>query len=328
MPLISVIIPAYNAEKTIKETIKSVLNQTISDFEILVINDGSQDGTVEIVESITDSRIKLFSYPNAGPQKTRNRGIHHASGDYIALLDADDRWTPDKLASQLKALQDNPQAAVAYSWTDYIDESDQFLRPGPHIHASGDIFPQLLLADCIGSGSNPLIRQQALAEVGNFDESLPAAQDWEMWLRLAARYPFVVVPEVQVFYRISGNSWSSNVYRMEAASWQVIEKVFANAPESIQQLKKDTIANRYKSLTFRTLEGTANRTRALTGIHFLTQAVKNDPSLLRRRVTWKILVKIGIILLLPSQLTHTLLTKVKALSNIEALLFHIRTNPS
>src|SRR3712207_5841233 len=97
MSLISVIVPAYKGEKTIQKTIESVLNQTFTDFELIVINDGSQDATLDVVSSIQDSRLKLFSYPNAGISTTRNRGIYHAVGEYISFIDADDLWTPDKL---------------------------------------------------------------------------------------------------------------------------------------------------------------------------------------------------------------------------------------
>src|SRR4028119_546862 len=117
MPIISVIIPAYNAERTIKETIQSVLNQSFQDLELLIINDGSQDSTLDVVESIQDPRIRVFCYLNAGSSASRNRGIGLAKGEYISFIDADDLWTVDKLESQFKALQENPKAAVAYSWT-------------------------------------------------------------------------------------------------------------------------------------------------------------------------------------------------------------------
>jgi glycosyltransferase involved in cell wall biosynthesis len=90
MPLISVVIPVYNGEKTILETIESVLNQSFTDFEIIVINDGSQDATLEIVSSIKDPRLKVFSYPNAGQAIARNRGVSHAVGEFVSFLDADD----------------------------------------------------------------------------------------------------------------------------------------------------------------------------------------------------------------------------------------------
>ena len=327
MPNISVIIPAYNAEDTIKETINSVLNQTFTDFELIVINDGSQDLTLELVSSISDPRIRAFSYPNAGPQKSRNRGIAQATGEYVSFLDADDLWTADKLEAQLKALQAHPQAAVAYSWTDYIEASGQYLRPGPQFNFNGDVYARLLLSDFIGSGSNPLIRTQALQEVGNFDESLPAAQDWEMWLRLAAKYHFVAVPSVQVLYRVSANSWSANVERMEMASLRVIEQAFARAPASIQHLKQTCLANRYKGLTWKSLAGFPQRRKGLVAAKFFWYALINDPSLLRKRIIWKVLLKIPIFVLLPPQLAQVLFTKMKRLANLEALLVQIQTEP-
>jgi GT2 family glycosyltransferase len=105
-------------------------------------------------------------------QQVVTEGISHACGRYISFIDADDLWTPDKLEAQLKALQDNPQAAVAYSWTKCIDELGQFSRRGSHISATGNVYGKLLLIDFIENGSNPLIRAHALIEVGGFDESL------------------------------------------------------------------------------------------------------------------------------------------------------------
>jgi glycosyltransferase involved in cell wall biosynthesis len=314
MPNISVIIPVYNAEETIKETIESVLSQTFSQFEIIVINDGSQDKTLEIVYRILDPRLKVLSYPNAGVSVSRNRGISQAAGDYVSFLDADDLWTPDKLETQLKALQANPQAAVAYSWTDWIDESGQFLRSGGHITVNGDVYAKLLLRDFVESGSNPLIRRQALTEVGGFDKSLNLAADWDMWLRLAARYEFVAVPSSQILYRVSPNSMSSNVWKMEAESLQIIERAFAVAPESLQHLKREVLGSRYKYLTFKSLEGTPERKKGLAAVRFLWQMVRYDRSmLLRSQILAIVLVKIAIATLLPSQLSQALLKAAKNL---------------
>ena len=113
VPIISVTIPTYNAESTILETVESFQNQTFSDWELIVINDGSKDKTLELLQSIEDERIKIFSYENAGLAAARNRGIYHATGEFIAFLDADDMWTPDKLELQLAALQQHPEAGVA-----------------------------------------------------------------------------------------------------------------------------------------------------------------------------------------------------------------------
>jgi glycosyltransferase involved in cell wall biosynthesis len=328
MPLISVIIPVYNGEKTIRETIASILNQTFQDLELIVINDGSQDATLEIVEQISDTRLKVFSYSNAGQATSRNRGISHACGEYISFIDADDLWTPDKLEAQLKALQANPQAAVAYSWTDYIDESSQPLQRGSYMSVNGNVYANLLLIDFIGSGSNPLIRQQALTEVGGFNELMTPSEDRDLWLRLAARYHFIAVPSPQVLYRQSINSASTNVLRMEQSSLRVIEQAFTQAPESLQHLKQFSLANNYKGLIFRALERVPGRQGGLTAARYLWHSFKTDPSLLRARVIWKVLFKIAIMVLLPPQQAHAVLTKVKQLSNINALHGYMRVEPS
>jgi len=312
MPLISVIIPAYNAEKTIQETIESVLKQTRSDFEVLVINDGSTDRTLEIVSRIKDERLRIFSYPNAGVAPTRNRGLVQATGEYISFLDADDLWTPDKLEAQLKALQDNPQAAVAYSWTDWIDESGQFLRPGGHITETGQVYEKLLVRDFIESGSNPLIRAEAFQDVGKFDESLAFGEDWDMWLRLAAGYEFVAVPSAQILYRISPNSASFNVWKMEAGSWRVLEKAWAQTPPSTPHLKRKILANRYQYLTLKALEGNLERRQGLVAVRFFGQAILNDPAWLRRgKLMVIVLFKIGLATLLSPQQAQGIRTTLR-----------------
>ena len=326
MPLVSVIIPVFNGEKTIQETIESVLNQTITDFELLVINDGSQDGTVEIVECISDSRIQVFSYPNAGQSTSRNRGIELAKGDYISFIDADDLWTSDKLEAQLKALQANPKAGVAYSWTDWIDESSQLLGKGSHNTEQGEVFTKLLLNDFVANGSNALIRRDALTEVGGFDPSVTPAEDWDLWLRLAARYEFVAVRSPQILYRISPNSASFNVWKMESSSLQVIDKAFAVAPQSLQYLKSQCLGNRYKYLTFKAIEGYPERNKGIAAIRFLGNAIKNDPSLLRAKVIWKVLFRIAAITLLTPKLAQAVINKFKPLSNTTTLLGYMKLN--
>ncbi len=294
MPLISVIIPVYNGENTISETIESVLNQTISDFELIVINDGSKDSTLDIIASIQEPRLKVFSYTNAGVAASRNRGFSHASGDFIAFLDADDLWTPDKLEAQLRALQENPTAAVAYSWTDHIDESSQFLSSGPHATLSGDIYANLLTGNFLSNGSNVLIRAQALAEVGGFDQSLTHAEDWDMWIRLAARYHFVAVPLPQILYRVYANSASFNTAKIEAASLQVIKRAYTQAPKSLQHLKRHSLANLYRYLIWRIVEASPGQKGSLAAAKYLWHFVRNDPARFRQvRYKLSLLFKIA-----------------------------------
>lgn len=275
---ISVIIPVFNGELTIQETIYSILNQTFKNIEVIISDDGSTDSTLEIVNNISDSRIKILSYPNAGVSASRNRGIYQAKGEYISFMDADDLWTPDKLELQWQALQFNPQAAVAYSWTDYIGESSQFLKSGRRIKANGDVFSKLLITNFLENGSNPLIRKEALEKVGGFDESLSASEDIDLWLKLSADYEFVCIEKPQILYRSSTNSLSSNLKNMEATSLKVIERAFSYPKAyKLQHLKKQTISDFYKYLTFKAIEATPQKGRTTTTIYFLWNYIKNNP---------------------------------------------------
>jgi glycosyltransferase involved in cell wall biosynthesis len=291
---ISVIIPVYNGEKTIKFTIESVLNQSYANLEIIVVDDGSIDSTLKLVESIHDSRIKLFSYQNSGACVARNRGLSKALGKYIAFLDADDLWTFDKLEYQWKVLQENPHTSVAYSWTDYINADGEVIRAGRHITANGDIYSKLAVCNFLENGSNPLISYDALKATGGFDESLTASQDWDMWLRLAAEYEFVCVERVQILYRVSINSISSNLQRQEAASLKVIESAFNHQKmQGLSHIKQSSLAHLYKYLTFKSLDLPLRLQRKRVSTRFLWNCIKYDFSILQqKRVILVALIKI------------------------------------
>ncbi|AFY54116.1 putative glycosyltransferase [Rivularia sp. PCC 7116] len=281
---ISVIIPVFNGEVTIGETINSILNQTFRDIEIIIINDGSTDDTLATIKEISDSRIKIFSYPNAGLSASRNRGISQAKGEYISFIDADDLWTTDKLELQWKALQENPQAAIAYSWTDYIDESSQFLKSGRRIKANGDVFSKLLVINFLENGSNPLIHRKALEKVGGFDESLAAAEDIDMWLRLAANYEFVCVEKPQILYRTSTSSMSANLRRQENACLTVTERAFSYPKaDNLQHLKKQSLSHLYQYLTFKAIDAPPKQRQTLTAAYFLWNCIKNNPVIIRNK---------------------------------------------
>jgi len=311
VPKISVIIPAYNSEKTIKTTIESVLKQTFVDFELIIINDGSQDSTLDIISQIQDSRIKVFSFDNAGGNVSRNRGLNYAVGEFVSFLDADDIWTDDKLEIQLKALQETSQAAVAYSLTNYIDENGDFVVSGTHITVNGDVYENLLITNFLENGSNPLIRREALIDNGGFDKSLSAAQDWDMWLRLACKFDFVCIPSVQILYRISANSVSSNLVRQEKACLQVLERAYQVRPSALKDSWNISLANLYKYLTCKALQKPFNRQKGLVAAKFLWNYVLNDSSRLQRTAfNLKLLLKIVIILFLPTSL-HSIINQRK-----------------
>jgi GT2 family glycosyltransferase len=249
MPLVSVIIPAYNAERTLLETVNSVQNQTLANIEIIIINDGSTDRTGKTIENLNDSRIKAFSYENGGVSVARNRGITHTTGEFIAFIDADDLWTPDKLERQLAALESHPQAAVAYSWTQTIDERGYWLHQYHSVFVEGDVYPKILVNNFLSNGSNVLVRREAILSVGGFDSTLKSCEDWDFYIRLAAKYHFVVVPDWQIFYRQSPTSMSSNVEVMETAALAVISKAYKSAPAEYQHLKSRSLSWIYEYCT-------------------------------------------------------------------------------
>lgn len=311
-PLISVIIPAYNCEKTIQETINSVLQQTFTDFELIVINDGSQDATLDVIGKIQDPRLKVFSFENAGGNVSRNRGLNQAVGNYISFLDADDIWTPDKLKSQLEALQKTPDAHVAYSWTDYIDEEGKFIVSGRRVSVNGDVYEKLLINNFLENGSNPLICREALIDLGGFDESLKAAQDWDMWLRLAAKYSFVGVPKVQILYRVSSQSLSTNLTRQEKSCLQVLENLSQIKPPKNKNTLSLSKANIYKYLTCKALQEPFTKPKGIQALNFLSKYLIYEKHRFKQRNFFaKLLLKILAIIILPTSISTNLLSIVK-----------------
>ncbi len=304
MATISVIVPAYNAERTILETITSVQQQTFGGFELIVINDGSTDRTLELLNTVEDPRLKIFSYSNGGLPVARNRGISHATGEFIALLDADDLWTPDKLELQLGALQQHPEAGVAYSWTYFMDEQGESLSPGDPIFFECNVYAELLVNNFLASGSNPLIRRQAIESVGEFDTTLKSCEDWDYWLRLAARWPFVVVPKHQILYRQSSKAMSSKVEVMEKANIIMIEKAYRAAPLELQALKNQSLAWIYRYCAEKLLQYSSNNIIDVNRAgQKLWRAIRLNPKILLEKYTQNLikwLIKRWILIRLPS----------------------------
>jgi glycosyltransferase involved in cell wall biosynthesis len=246
VPTISIIVPVYNGETTILETIASVQQQTFSDFEIIVINDGSTDQTLELLQTIQDERLKIFSYENGGLPIARNRGLSQATGEFIGFLDADDLWTPDKLELQLAALRQHPDAGVAYSWTYFKYEENEYSYVDKSSFFEGNVYADLLVKNFLHNGSNPLISKQAIESVGFFDPALKSCEDWDFYLRLASKWNFVLVPKPQIIYRQSSSSMTSKIEIMEKYLLIVIERAFRVAPIELQSLKKQSLSWVYK----------------------------------------------------------------------------------
>jgi glycosyltransferase involved in cell wall biosynthesis len=228
--LVSVIVPAYNAEKFIGKTLRSVMSQSYRNLEIIVVDDGSRDGTVDMVEHLAqgDNRIRLIKQKNAGCGSARNRAIASAQGSFIAPIDADDLWHRDKLALQVQALRTAPPTVtVAYCWWIPIDECDivKSNRVPLYCQLEGNVFSELAVQNFIGNGSVPLIRRSALCEIGGYDPDrvLQACADWKLYLQLAERGEFALVKQALVGYRQFSGSMSTAVGPMER-SWNATIK--------------------------------------------------------------------------------------------------------
>jgi glycosyltransferase involved in cell wall biosynthesis len=305
MTAISVVVPAYNAEKTILETIQSIQKQTFSNFELIVINDGSTDKTVELLNTIVDPRLKIFSYENGGLPVARNRGIAHANGEFITFIDADDLWTPDKLELQIAALQQHQEAGVVYSWTAFINDKGQLIYAQEPSFFDGDVYPQLLVNNFISSGSNILVRRQFIESAGEFDPLLKSAEDWDYNIRLAALCPFAVVPKYQILYRKSQNSMTAKINVMEKAIFTVIERAFQAAPTELKVLKNQSMANYFRFIAKLYLEYDTNINGTKQAINKLKKSIQLYPKILLKKETQRLILKVILIQLFPYQIaTH------------------------
>ena len=233
-PLVSVIIPAYNAEAFLERTLRSALSQTYEALEIIVINDGSTDRTLELARAIAenDHRVFVISTENGGVARSRNRGIEAARGRYLAFLDADDLWHPTKLALQVAALQrydhDATWAAV-YTLHRKIDEDDVVTDSRSDIECRGYMLARHIVIKFIRNGSTLLVRKDVAVSVGGFDpdyadNGIGGCEDFDFELKIAARYRLEVVRAYLVGYRVSPGNMSSNRDRMARAMMETVRR--------------------------------------------------------------------------------------------------------
>jgi glycosyltransferase involved in cell wall biosynthesis len=220
-PTISVILPTYNSARTIGESIDSVLKQTYPDFELIVVDDGSTDNTKKIVYGYTDRRIIYIYQSNQERSAARNKGIAHARGKYIAFIDSDDIWIDDKLAKQFPVLEADKELGLVYSdLYHFDDETGENLFVFSNIIKlyRGKIKLHLLLKNCFIQSPTPLVRREVINVVGPFDPSLVFGEDWDLWLRIAAKYPIDYIDEPLARVRVHKNVGSltkpsSTVYK-------------------------------------------------------------------------------------------------------------------
>ena len=288
MPKVSVIIPAYNAMTYLPQTVESVLKQTFTDFEIIIVNDGSSDEIEQWVDTITDNRVKLVSQKNQGTAAARNTGIADAKGEYIAFLDSDDLWEASNLEKQVHCLDKNPDVGLVYVWVKSIDAKGNYLGQIYGNDPEGYVWEKLLQENIIRSGSAAMVRRVCFEKSGVFDQNIKLAEDWEMWIRIARNYSFAVIKEPLVSYRFHANNKSQNRIKGIDKFRLIIEKSFQSVPFELLYLRNKS----YSRINFifaweniRNQEPDCDRAE-----YFRNQALKHSPQLLFSKQNFRLTI--------------------------------------
>lgn len=248
--LVSVIIPTYNSEKLLLLAVQSVLNQTYGDFEIIIIDDGSTDNTKQALGQFKDERIKYIYQENAGPAVARNKGINLAKGEYVAFLDADDKWVPEKLEIQINVFKENKDIGLVYSAIDMEVESFQEREIERHKNCkTKEDLVKHLLFNAIGIVPSIIVKKDILNQAGLFDANLRLGEDWDLWIRIACLTNFYYVDKVLViaFRPTSSLTSSYNMVAFEKYYLEVLNKFFAN-PDNLKKfgnLKSSAYSQRH-----------------------------------------------------------------------------------
>lgn len=286
MPKVSVVIPAYNAMTYLPDTLNSVLKQTFSDFEVLIIDDGSTDYIQTwVAQNVTEPRIRLIAQANQGLSAARNTGIANAQGEYVAFLDADDLWESTKLEKQVHHLDNNSAVGVVYNWIGVIDAEG---KPTGRVwggNIEGDVLTEILQRNIIDCPS-VLVRRKCFEDVGVFDRTLRSVEDWDMWIRIASRYPFAVTKEPLVYYRQHASNMSKNWRVMEQAFHQVIEKSFQSVPSKLQYLRNNSLGYANLCLAWKALQSKDKDCQLAS--KFQQQAIAHYPKLRYSRENFRL----------------------------------------
>ncbi|WP_448268839.1 glycosyltransferase family 2 protein [Nostoc sp. DSM 114159] len=258
MKKVSVIIPVYGVEKYIAATVQSVLEQTYTNFELLIIDDASLDRSINICQQFTDPRIKIIRQSNRGVSGARNTGIRHAQGEYLAFLDGDDLWLPEKLEKQIAHLENSPAVGVSFSRSAFIDEAGQALGTY-QMPKLKEITPSYLLScNPVGNGSAAVMRREVLEAIKfqdnlyginedcYFDERLLQSEDNEFWIRISIKSNWQIegIPEPLTLYRVNSKGLSANMLKQLDFWEKLIEKTRSYAPEIFTQ--GETLARAYQ----------------------------------------------------------------------------------
>jgi glycosyltransferase involved in cell wall biosynthesis len=232
-PLVSVVMATYNRERYLGLAVRSVIAQTFTDWELIVIDDGSVDGTPALMEPLlADPRIRYERQENKGQASARNRGLKAARGEFVCFMDSDNLWLADKLRRQVELMKSHPDVDVLYGENDIIDEEGRVQPSTPMRRYSGHITEQLLIDNFV-TFNTAMVRRHRLLECGGLDERIRRADDYDLWLRLSVRCKFLHVPEVWAQYRVMADQISSNKEGRFASNAAIIEQFMAANPQLV-----------------------------------------------------------------------------------------------
>lgn len=211
-PVVSVVIPTYNRADLVQGAIRSVLAQTFADFELIVVDSGSTDGTAEVLGSFADERLRCERLAlNRGASPARNRGLEVAGGEFIAFLDDDDEWLPQKLERQLSVMRrSSPEVGAVYTGYDKIDRSSGKLMARIRPERKGWLFDDLCVENRVGTASTVLLRRECIARVGQFDEEIVFGEEYDLWIRIAKHFQFECIRDPLVRYFVHARNATSN----------------------------------------------------------------------------------------------------------------------
>lgn len=244
-PRVSVIIPSYNHERFVGLAIESALAQTLPPHEIVVMDDGSTDGTTEVLNRYA-GRIQAVRQTNAGVSAARNAGVARSSGELLAFLDADDEWQPRKLELQVRAWQTSPQPGLVHCGVVDIDGDGNPLREHTEGMSGLGVAAEMLLfrrPTILGGGSGVLIPRAVFDAIGGFDLRLSTSADWDLYYRIAGRYPVAFVPEPLLRYRLHGSNMHGNIRAMEHDMLLAYEKAFTDPASPVQGQRRRAYGN-------------------------------------------------------------------------------------
>lgn len=281
---VSLIIPAYNAERYIGFTIESLIRQSHADLEIIVVDDGSTDRTREIAcrYAETDARITVLPQKNLGVATARNTGIEVAKGEFVGFIDADDIWHSTAVAKMLSRFEGaSPDLGVVYTWSADIDEENRLIG-GVHVSkARGHVYPLLIFHNFLGNASSTIIRKRSLEAIGGYRPEFDlGCEDFDLYLRLAARFDYDVVPEFLVAYRRTPGAMSSHTERMERAHQQALDTVRRERPMVSSRLLRSSKVNFYAYLAHASVSSVAGR----GSLNWILKSLRTDPLLTLCRI--------------------------------------------